>query len=100
MNKDKKGVPLRFEDRVYAVQPDFNILREIEEELGGLPALQGRFSGDGWKVSDLVTLTHIMLQAAGKTIDYVLLGNRMVREGLDLYLPPARSFLQLALHSK
>ncbi len=94
-----KGVPLCLGDRVYTVRPDFNTVREIEDELGSLSALHDSFSCNQWKVSELVTLIHMLLQAAGKTVDFVSLGNTMIGEGLDRYLTAARSFLHLALHS-
>ena len=100
MQRAKSGVSLRFGDRVYVVSPDFTLVQEIEHELGGAAALREAFLQGKWKISDLVTLTHMMLQAAGKTVDYVSLGNRMVGEGLDRHLSPVRSFLQLALHSR
>lgn len=100
MAENESGVPFRFENRVYVIRPDFRFVREIEEELGSLPALQEKFSRKDWRVSDLVTLAHMMLQAAGRTVDYVFLGDLMLKEGLDRYLPSVRSFLQRALRAR
>ncbi len=94
---DRNGIPLRFGDKVYIVIPDFSLVREIEHELGGLAALRENFSRQGWTISDLVTLIHMMLQAAGETVDYLLLGDTMLREGLGRYLAAALAFLGLIL---
>ena len=100
MPEDKNGIPLRFKNRVYIICPDFRFVHEIEDELGGIPALQERMSQKDWKISELVALIHMMLQTAGETVDYLLLGNLMLKEGLDRYLAAARSFLQLVLHAQ
>lgn len=93
----QKSIPLRFKNKVYAVQPDFALVREIERELGSAAILHERFSGMSWEISDLVTLTHMMLQAAGETVDYLSLGNLMLREGLRHYLSAVQSFLRLVV---
>ncbi len=100
MEQVMNGTPLRFGNRVYIVSPDFPLVREIEHELGSIAALLERFSQQSWEVSDLVTLTHMMLQSAGETVDYLRLGNTMLREGLGRYLSTAQSFLQLALYTE
>ena len=93
-------VPLRFENHVFTVTPDFALVREIENELGSISALRETFSRTGWLASDLVTFTQILLQAAGKSVDYLLLGNAMLREGLMHYLVAAQVFLDMVLHAE
>ena len=95
MPQIEKRVSVRFENRVYIVNPDFDLMREIENELGSAPALLDRFTQRSWTISELVTITHMMLQATGKTVDYLSLGNTMLKEGLGNYLLSAQSFLQL-----
>jgi hypothetical protein len=100
MTNKTNSIPLRFEQRVFTVTPDFTLIREIERELGGIAALKENFSHGGWLVSDLVSLTQILLQAAGKTVDYILLGNAMLKEGLLQYLAAAQVFLDMVLHAE
>lgn len=94
------AVPLRFENRVFAVAPAFALVREIEDELGSIAALRDNFSHGGWQVTDLVTLVQMMLQSAGKTVDYVSLGNIMLHEGLMPYLSAAQVFLDMVLYAE
>src|SRR5262249_35833461 len=100
MSERKNSIPLRYEQRDYTVAPDFTLSREIERELGGIAALKENFRGGGWLVSDLVALMQMLLQAAGKTVDYVLLGNAMLKEGLLQYLAAAQVFLDMVLHAE
>ena len=94
------GVSLRFGGKNYFIKPEFRLVSEIESELGGCPALQESFSRGGWRVSDLVVLVQMMLQAAGESVDYAFLGNRMLKEGLGPYLEAAKLFLEITLSSK
>ena len=91
-------IPLRFENRLFTVKADFTLIREIENELGSISVLRDRFSGGSWTVSDLVTLVQMLLQAAGRTVDYLLLGNTMLREGVRDYLMTVQAFLDLVLN--
>ena len=100
MTQVKNGVPLRWENRVYAVVPDIRLVEEVEGELGGIAELEERFLCNRWEVSELVTLVQMMLQAAGRTVDYAQLGNRMLTEGLGHYLPAASTFLQRVLYAR
>jgi hypothetical protein len=100
MSEKQNTIPLRFENRVFIVAPDFILVREIENELGSISALRENFSRNGWLVSDLVALMQMLLQAAGKAVDYILLGNAMLHEGLAHYLSAARVFLDLVLHAE
>jgi hypothetical protein len=97
MAPENDSIPIRFKNRVYALRPDFSLIREIEQELDGLPALREKFTGAGWTISELVTLTQILLQAAGETVDYLHLGNQMLQEGLGRHLSSVRTFLHVAL---
>lgn len=96
----QNGAALHFKNKVYVVHPDFFLVREIEYELGSVAALQERFSQMSWEISELITLTHMMLQAAGETVDYLSLGNLMIRDGLRPYLVSAQSFLQLVISGR
>lgn len=93
------GIPLRFQNKVYIIRPDLRLVQEVENELGSLVSLRESFSCQSWKVSELVTLTHILLQAAGETVDYFILGNSMLKEGLERYLSTVLLFLQRTLHA-
>jgi hypothetical protein len=93
-------LPLRFDSRVYTIVPNFTLIREIERELGGIAALKENFSRGSWLVTDLVALMQMLLQAAGKTVDYILLGNAMLKEGLLQYLAAAQVFLDMVLHAE
>jgi len=64
---------------------------EIERELGSLPALKERFERQDWTVGELVTLTHMLRHG---DVDYMELGERMLREGLSRHLDAARDFLR------
>ena len=68
---------------------------EIEQELGALAMLRQKFSACVWKVTDLVTLTQMMLQAAGTTVDYMELGNDMLKVGLGPFLGAVRQLLDI-----
>src|ERR1700729_1769859 len=100
MTQKTNTIPLRFENRVFIVTPDFTLVREIENELGSISALREHFLRTGWLVSDLVALVQMLLQAAGKPVDYLLLGNAMLREGLMHYLAAAQVFLDMVLHAE
>ncbi len=94
MDLVEKHIALSFANRVYKVAPDMRLVADIESELGGVDNLLFRFNNGFWKVSDLVSLVHMMLNAAGKTVDYMDLGDKMIEEGLESYLGTARSFLR------
>ena len=80
---------------MFPMKKDFTLVLQIEDELGSTAALLEKFSGNSWKISELVTLVHILLHGAGQEADYLALGNRMLKEGLDHYLTSALSFLRL-----
>jgi len=100
MSNKTNTLPLRHNNRLIIVKLDFLLVREIEDEFGGLPALQEKFANNNWQVSDLVTLVQMLLQAAGSTVDYVLLGNTMLREGLPHYLATVQAFLDMVLNAE
>jgi hypothetical protein len=95
MSEDK--IQLCFMNRIHNIYPDFNLVREIEGELDSLKALQARLAGQSWGVAELVTLIHMLLSSAGESVDYLQLGNLMLKEGLSRYHAAALSFLQLVL---
>ena len=88
---------LSFGNRVYRIFPDMGLVCDIEDELGGVAGLAEKFSGQQWKVSELASLIHMMLQSAGQSVDYRLLGNRMMTEGLAPYAAAAQNFLKQIL---
>lgn len=94
---NKKTVMFSFDNRDYVLTPGFALVREIEEELGGISLLRGRFLQNRWEVSELVTLMQMMLQAAGETVDYDVLGGRMLEEGMGRYLVAVLSLFELVL---
>lgn len=87
-------IALHFRNHVYKVKPDMRLVADIESELGGIDNLLFRFSNGFWKVTDLVSIVHMMLAASGKTMDYMALGNQMLEDGLDKYLPQAQKLLK------
>lgn len=91
------SIVLRFDNRDYRVTPCMALVSDIEGELGGVENLLFRFTHGFWKVSDLVTLVHMMLQEAGLTVDYAELGERMLKEGLQGYLQHAEKLLKAIL---
>jgi|GEM_PF-6981432 len=91
-------IAINFDSKSYYVEPKFEVICEIEEELGATPELLVKFTRDQWKVSELVTLMHIILSYAGKTVDYVELGNSMMTEGLAVYLNFANKFLKSIIY--
>jgi hypothetical protein len=100
MSNNKNTIPLRFENRLFVIKPDFSLVREIENELGSISTLRENFLRNGWLVSDLVTLVQMLLQAAGRSVDYLLLGNAMLCEGLMDYLAAVQVFLDMVLHAE
>lgn len=91
-------ISINFDGKAYYIEPKFEIVCEIEEELGASSELMSRFARDQWKVSELVTLVHIILQYAGRTVDYVDLGNSMIEAGLGSYINFANRFLRSIIY--
>lgn len=88
---------LTFGNRVHRISPAMRLIRMIEEELGPVPQLAEKLSSQAWKVSDLVALTHMMLEEAGESVDYLALGDRMIADGLGGYRKSAQKFLETVL---
>ncbi|MEZ0226546.1 MAG: GTA-gp10 family protein [Alphaproteobacteria bacterium] len=84
-----------YRNRCFEVTPDMRLVVEIESELGALAMLRQKFSACVWKVTDLVTLVQMMLSAAGATVDYMELGNDMLRVGLGPFLGAVRQLLEV-----
>lgn len=99
MNTQKK-ITLGFDNRIFLVEPDMRLICEIEDELGSIAALAEKFSRQEWKVTELVSLIHMLLAQAGQEIDYRILGNRMMKEGLAGYVSIALSFLQRVIDTE
>ena len=89
---------INFEKRTYNIEPSFKIICEIEDELGAIPQLADKFLRDKWAITELVTLIHIILNAMGKNIDYIELGNKILNDGLDAYLKFATQFLHATIY--
>lgn len=85
---------IEFDRRAYRVLPDMGLVAEIEDELGGLAELKEKFSRNGWTVTELVALVQILLQRAGKTVDYIELGDKMLKDSFTPYLGAVRNFLK------
>lgn len=82
---------------VYKVTPDFALICDIEDELGGIAGLAARFSKGEWKISELVTLIHMLLQAAGRTDDYKELGDAILSEGVESHVVSVSRFFSVIL---
>jgi len=89
---------LTFEDRAYKVEPKFEMVCEIEDELGSLIELNNKFSRDSWSVCELVTIVHIVLQYCGRSVDYMELGNKILEDGIGTYLAFANKFLNSLIY--
>lgn len=74
-----------FDGHDYPVYVDMSLICEIEQEIGSLKNLQFRLQNGFWKVTEIVTLMHILLASCGRTVDYMELGDRILREGVGLY---------------
>jgi hypothetical protein len=90
-------VQIRFDSKIYSIVPEITIIADIEDELFGVALLLHKFSHQEWKVSELVTVVQMLLQSAGQTVDYRLLGNWIIAEGLEPYLVAVIDFLGLVL---
>lgn len=88
-------IVIPYRNQTFNFSPDMRLVIEIEQELGALAMLRQKFSACVWKVTDLVTLTQMMLQAAGATVDYMELGNDMLKAGLAPFLKAVREMLEV-----
>lgn len=88
---------LQFKNNLYTIKPTMELVAEIEHELGSIKNLQFRMVHDLWKISDVVSLMHMMLASAGKTIDYVVLGDCMLQDGMEKYKAQALAVLNKIL---
>lgn len=95
-----KGIGLTYAARCFVVHPDMRLVTEIEGELGGMPALKQKFDTDGWTVTELVALVQMLLQQAGTPVDFIELGNRMLKDGLMPYMGTVQKFLQQAVSGR
>lgn len=88
-------VALPFGGETFYIAPDLDLVLEIEDELGSLPALFLRFRSNEWKASEAITLIQMMLAHAGKTIDWKDLGRALLAEGMIHYRQPVLDLLSL-----
>lgn len=84
---------LTYDNTVYRLKPAMRTVCMIEEELGPIPTLCAHLQQDKWRVSDLVTLVHILLDSAGKPVDYMTLGDRILADGTQRYREAVLQFL-------
>ncbi len=88
------NISLTYAERCFVIHPDMRLVAEIEGELGGVPALKQKFDTANWTVTELVALVQMLLQQAGKPVDFIELGDRMLVDGLVPYLKSVREFLK------
>jgi hypothetical protein len=94
------GIKLTYAERCFTIHADMRLVAEIEGELGGMPALKHKFDTEGWTVTELVTLVQMLLQQAGKAVDFIELGDRMLKDGLLRYVRMVQNFLQEAVSDR
>ncbi|MCC7035944.1 MAG: gene transfer agent family protein [Alphaproteobacteria bacterium] len=94
------GIELTYAERCFVVHPDMRLVAEIEEELGGMPALKQKFATGRWTVTELVALVQMFLQQAGRPVDFIELGDRMLKDGLLRYVRTVQNFLQEAVSDR
>lgn len=94
------GAVVHLGGRAYRVAPDLRLVREIETELGSLPALAARLEEGRWVAGELVALVQMFLQSAGRTVDYARLGEQMIAEGLARHAAAARAVLGVILEGR
>lgn len=78
----------------HSLTADMPLLLEIEQELGAVAPLLARLESGAWSAGEVVSLMHIFLQAAGREVDYMALGNEMLREGLAAHCRRVTAILQ------
>jgi len=76
---------------------DIRLVLEMEAELGPLPQLAEKFKTGGWAVAELVTVMQMLLQDDEDTVDFMSLGNRMLVQGLGIYVARVNTFFDEAL---
>lgn len=86
--------------RVYRIAPSMGLLLEVEEELGPAPDLAARLGDGSWRAGEVVALYHIFLQTAGKTADYMALGDEMMQQGLAARAAEAARFFNHILNGE
>lgn len=79
--------------KLYRVTPDARLVCAIEDELGALPVLAARFKSGAWRMTELVTMMQMFLQACGESVDFYALGDEMLASGLAAPLAATRRFL-------
>lgn len=92
-----KPLCLIFDQKTYDILPSARLLLDIEDELGSLPALYARLNSDSWTAGDIVSAFHMMLESAGRSIDFMELAGRLFADGISTYRQILRQFLSIAL---
>jgi hypothetical protein len=92
-----KAVSLKDGAVTHRILPDIDLITEIEHELGPLSQIRRALCEERLRISDLVVMVQMMLQAAGVTADYRMLGNRILRDGAATYRQAVRDLLDFVL---
>ncbi|MFN7115003.1 MAG: GTA-gp10 family protein [Alphaproteobacteria bacterium] len=79
--------------KLYRLAPDARLACAIEDEMGALPVLALRFKSGGWRMTELITITQMFLQACGESTDFYTLGDEILATGLAAPLAAVRRFL-------
>ncbi len=79
------------------IKPSLSLICQIEDEVGAIPELLDRFKNGKWKISEVITLIHMMLAEAGNSYDYQELGNKLLKDGINIYQAQMIVFLELCL---
>lgn len=85
------------ENRHYSIPVDFNILLQIEAELGGLNTVVERLQTGCWTLTELVQMLHIILSTTDESLDFAVLGQTVVNTGARHFTAPLLRFLTLSL---
>lgn len=86
-----------FDQRCYDLPLELSLYLDIEDELGSLDAFHRSLNHGGWQLGQLVSAVQILLQAAGRTVDFMELGNRMIAEGIGVYHRAVCEFLSAVI---
>lgn len=83
----------RHAEKLYRLEPRAQFVCAVEDELGPLPQLAARFRSHEWRMTELIALMQMFLQACGEQADFYALGDDILRTGLAAPLSTARLFL-------
>jgi|AntRauTorcE11897_2_1112592.scaffolds.fasta_scaffold01057_15 hypothetical protein len=85
------------DSRRYRIAVDFNILLQIEAELGSLNTALERLKTGDWTLTELVQMLHIMISTVDDQLDFSVLGQKIVNAGAGHFIAPLTRFLTLPL---